>query len=103
MKYVIVKAPNGRRMCVTRTADPQKVIALSRAAVEANEKAIAAGRPPVDADFDDIVAQCGGATFVGFYGRRGLLYAIVDEHGRKVGDIQPGDGFAEWIPEAEMH
>mgnify|MGYP001568121420 CR=1 FL=1 len=97
MKYIIVKASNGRLMCVTRPAD------LSLAAVAANEEAQAAGLPPIDADFDDIVAESGGATFVGFYGRRGMLYAIVDERGNKVGDIQPGDAFAEWIPEAALH
>lgn len=96
-RYTILRDRAGYKLCVMRPNDPQLAIKLSLEALEASKASIARGEGPLEASFDDIIKQCGGETFVGFYGQRGTLSAVVDIDGYRVGDLQPGDAFARWI------
>jgi hypothetical protein len=77
--------PEGGRVCVRRPAKPELAVQLAKAAV---------GQKDPNA-IERITAMCGPYTFVGYVADGDGEHTILDEDGRPVGSIQPGDSITD--------
>lgn len=76
----ILKAPSGAPMRVIRPEHPRLALALATVSVAHNDPSL----------FARIPEEAGTYTFVGWLAE-GTDGVLVDEHGRPIGRLEPGD------------
>jgi len=86
----IHRAPDGRRMAILRPDDPGKALAIAEQALKRQDRELLADLPNR--------AGC-KYTFVGWLSSAAPQH-IVDERGRRIGDLQPGDSFVTYENDA---
>jgi hypothetical protein len=82
-KKKIFAFKNGKLIAVIRPANPTLALDIAYQAKENNDKA----------QLDSALVRCGPYKFVGYLSRKGAR--LLDEKGKDLGEVQPGDSFVD--------